>query len=250
MGVLEAGSAHPQRLEQFALDELAERLPGARGDELAEDEVAEIAVGTLCLPGGTGAAGAGAAGRREKRPAIGRRRACWPHPADRRGVRQPGGVRQQVTCRDQRPGPVQDAHLGNVLDDRRVQIHSAPVREHHRGRRGHDLRHREPQERRLGGDRPPGADIGQAAGDELRRAVGGHDSGGQAGRSPARGGVLDQRLPGARRRGAAVPGHCRAPLSAAVTRNTGYCAAIGSNASTGARRSTGMCALAPGARWR
>lgn len=60
----------------------------------------------------------------------------------------------------------------------------------------------------------------------------------------------NQALLAAGRSGAAVPGHRRGPLPAAVIRNTGYRAAIRSNSSTGARRSTGMWALAPGARWR
>jgi hypothetical protein len=64
-----------------------------------------------------------------------------------------------------------------VPDDRCVQIQGTAVREHHRGRRGHDLRHREPQERRAHGDRPEGADISEAAGDEVNRTVGGHDGG-------------------------------------------------------------------------
>jgi len=55
-----------------------------------------------------------------------------------------------------------------VLDDRASRSRR-PVREHHHGRRGHDLRHREPQKRHLGGDRPESADIGQATGDELHR---------------------------------------------------------------------------------
>ena len=59
----------------------------------------------------------------------------------------------------------------------------------------------------LGGDRPEGADIGQATGDELHRTVSGHHGGGQAGRSPARRGVLDERLRAVRRGGAAAPGH-------------------------------------------
>ena len=35
LDVLEAGAAHPERREQFAPDELAKRLAGACGDELA-----------------------------------------------------------------------------------------------------------------------------------------------------------------------------------------------------------------------
>ena len=70
-------------------------------------------------------------------------------------------------------------------------------------------------------------------GDQLYRAVSGYHGGGQAGRSAARCGVLD-RQPGACRTGGA-PGHRRAVSFAAVMRNTGYRAAIGSNASTGAR---------------
>jgi hypothetical protein len=90
-------------------------------------------------------------------------------------------VRQQVTRRDQGRGRVQDTHLGNMVDDRCVQIERAAVREHHRSRRRHDLRHRKPQKRRMNCDRPAGAHIGEATGVELHRTVGGHHRGSQAG---------------------------------------------------------------------
>ena len=70
----------------------------------------------------------------------------------------------------------------------------------------------------MNGDRPEGADIGQATGDEINRTVGGHDSGSQAGRSPVRRGVLERRLRAARWRVAAALGHrTRQPRSAAAT---------------------------------
>jgi hypothetical protein len=72
--VLEAGAAHPERVEQFTLDELAERLPGARGDELAEDEVAEIAVGG-CQSWAEPQPLVPVQQAGEKRPGVGRRRA-------------------------------------------------------------------------------------------------------------------------------------------------------------------------------
>jgi hypothetical protein len=121
LSVLEAGAAHSQWFQQFALKELAERLPGARGDELAEDKVAQIAAGR-CRSGPEPEPPAPLQLTGQKRPGVGWRRACRPHPADRRRVRQPGGVRQQVAGRDQRHGSVPDAQFRNVLDDRCIQI--------------------------------------------------------------------------------------------------------------------------------
>jgi hypothetical protein len=52
-----------------------------------------------------------------------------------------------------------------------------------------------------------GADIGQAAGDEVNCAVGAHGSGSQAGRSLMCHGVLDGRLRAVRHSGPAGVGH-------------------------------------------